>query len=241
VDEQYNLFIVWAGARSKGVADAMRSWLPRVIQYSKPWMSEIDIEKGTRGFQEISKSLQGIKVGVICLTPENLNNPWLLYETGALSKTLDDQTRVCPLLLGGLKFTDVPYPLAMFQSTSPEKADVRKLLGTINKAVREEPLSENDLNYLLDRTWADLEQALLNLPEVATAPPERTSEDMLEELLELARADANRRKESAWIDQYIPELRQFFPLLSQALKVAQQPKPVPFVYEPLEPPPTDKT
>ena len=56
-----------------------------VIQSAKPWMSETDIEKGTRGLSELAKALEAIKVGISCLTPENLSAPWLLFEAGARS------------------------------------------------------------------------------------------------------------------------------------------------------------
>ena len=42
----------------------------------------------------MANALEGMKVGIICLTLENLSAKWILYEAGALSKTLDDKTRV---------------------------------------------------------------------------------------------------------------------------------------------------
>jgi len=117
MSEEYNVFISWSGERSKWVAEAMRDWLPLVLQTAKPWMSATDIEKGSRGLNEVSGRLQGMKIGIVCLTPENLETPWILYEAGALSKTIDDKTRLCTYLLGGLQFQHVKPPLGMFQAT----------------------------------------------------------------------------------------------------------------------------
>jgi len=39
------VFISWSGQRSAAVADALRYWLPKVIQALEPWMSADDIEK----------------------------------------------------------------------------------------------------------------------------------------------------------------------------------------------------
>jgi len=42
------VFISWSVQRSAAVADALRYWLPKVIQALEPWMSADDIEKGIR-------------------------------------------------------------------------------------------------------------------------------------------------------------------------------------------------
>jgi hypothetical protein len=62
-----------------------------------------EIEKGSRGLSEVSGKLSGMKVGIVCLSPENLAAPWILYEAGALSKTIDEKTRLCTYLLPGLQ------------------------------------------------------------------------------------------------------------------------------------------
>ena|SRR6185312_7799939 len=62
-----NIFISWSGKRSLYAAEALREWLPNVIQAAKPWMSERDIEKGARGLTEVGNALEGMKVGIICL------------------------------------------------------------------------------------------------------------------------------------------------------------------------------
>ena len=122
-----NVFISWSGEWSKAAAAALHNWLPMVVQSAKPWMSDEDIEKGSRSLVEIGKALEGVKVGIICLTPENLNRPWIVFEAGALSKTLDDKTRVCTYLLGDLRPEHVRAPLGMFQATRASKDDTRKL------------------------------------------------------------------------------------------------------------------
>src|ERR1041384_999278 len=93
------VFLSWSGPRSKYVASALRNWLPRVIQAVEPWMSDHDIASGSRWSDEIDVILEECKVGIICLTPENQNNAWLMFESGAVSKTLSD-TFVIPFLYG---------------------------------------------------------------------------------------------------------------------------------------------
>ena len=72
------VFISWSGERSKVVADTLRVWLKDVIQALYPWISGSDIEKGTWGGLEIAKELYESRVGIFCVTRENLPSPWML-------------------------------------------------------------------------------------------------------------------------------------------------------------------
>src|ERR1039457_1546296 len=61
-----NVFISWSGERSRLVAEYLREWICTVVQAAKPWMSESEIEKGSRSLEEITKALAGCKVGITC-------------------------------------------------------------------------------------------------------------------------------------------------------------------------------
>lgn len=191
---KHNVFISWSGDRSKIIAGALYEWLPMVVQSVKPWMSTHSIDKGSRGALEMAKALDGTKVGITCLTPENLAAPWILYEAGCLSKTIDDSTRLCTYLLGGLKNREIEPPLAQFQHTSPTEADTRVLVQTINKAVGgDEPLTEKTLDAVFKQFWPILEKHLEAFPSAPQAPTKRPMEDMIAEILEFTRSETNRR------------------------------------------------
>jgi hypothetical protein len=190
----YNVFISWSGERSRAAGEALRVWLPKVLQAAKPWMSATDIEKGTRGLGEVVKALDGIKVGITCVTPENVSAPWLLFEAGGLSKTVDDKTRLCTYLLGGLSPTDVTSPLSMFQATRADRDDTKSLLHSINRAISADPIPAADLDDVFAAMWPQLEKMLHALPELgAGVQPKRLMEDMVAEILEWTRAESARR------------------------------------------------
>lgn len=181
--------------RGKWVAQALHKWLPLVIQAAKPWMSADNIDKGSRGLAEVSANLSGMKVEICCLTPENLNSPWILYEAGALSKTIDDKTRLCTYLLGGIQFQDVEAPLGMFQATKADKDETRALVSTINKAISDPPVPESNLSLVFDALWSQLEEKLKAIPRAEeVAATKRSVEDIVAEILEISRAEANNRK-----------------------------------------------
>jgi hypothetical protein len=163
--KHHNVFISWSGPRSKVVAEALHGWLPMVIQTAKPFMSDRDVDKGSRGLDEVVKALEGTKIGVTCLTPENQREPWILYEAGALTKTIDDKTRLCTYLLGGLKFQDVKPPLGMFQHTEATMGETRKLIHTINSAISDDPVSDVNLSAIFDKMWPELEKSIAAMPQ----------------------------------------------------------------------------
>jgi hypothetical protein len=53
-------------------------------------MSAEEIGKGERWSINLAKELESSNFGLVCLTPENVNAPWLHFEAGAILKS---QTR----------------------------------------------------------------------------------------------------------------------------------------------------
>ena len=152
------VFISWSGQRSKKVAEALRDWIPDVIQAVETWMSASDIEAGTRWAEELSRELNRIRFGIICLTRENLAAPWVLFEAGALSTGLN-KARVCPYLFG-IKPANITGPLAQFQVILAQKEDTRKLLIAINKALDKNALTDQRLGKYFDDKWPELDRTL---------------------------------------------------------------------------------
>lgn len=185
-----NVFISWSGSRSGLVAAALRDWLQDVIQALEPWMSEADIEKGVRWSSEISAQLERSNFGIICLTRDNLDAPWLLFEAGALSK-LQHSARVCTFLLD-VKPSEVRQPMAQFQATSANRDDVFRLIETINTACGEKRLESSKLKRAFDRTWNELNEKLKaiakNSPQKAKkVDPEVTLGEILAYVRSLSR------------------------------------------------------
>ena len=181
-----DVFISWSGERSRAAAEALREWLPMVINAIEPWLSSADIDKGSRWATELSVRMEVSKAGIICLTPSNLRAEWVLFEAGALSKTITN-TFVCPFLID-LKPTDLRGPLAQFQAVrATNKKEVLELIKTLNTA-QEKPLLEKLLGSAFEMWWPALTAQLQNLPsEESTMTPQRSERELLEEILDLVR------------------------------------------------------
>ena len=178
-----NVFISWSGDRSKQVGELLKRWLPTVLQRCVPWIST-DLDRGTLWFQEVSGQLAESGVGIICLTRENLNAPWILFEAGALAKGLS-QNRVCPLLID-LQSAEISPPLSQFNHTQATKADMMKLVDTLNRTLSGPALPEETLHTVFERMWPDFEgpfQEILGSTPSMPAP-ERTPDQLLSDVYE---------------------------------------------------------
>lgn len=183
------VFISWSKSLSQECAELLRNWIKCTLQASKPWMSSQDLDKGTVWFNEINNELNETSIGIVCLTRENKNNPWILFEAGALAKGLEEK-RVYTFLID-LKPSDIKQPLAQFNHTSPNKAEMKKLLSSINKQLSE-PLEDKVLDQVFDAYWPqfdkDFKAAVKNHPVTETEEQEsRSSDDILSEILSITR------------------------------------------------------
>lgn len=182
------VFISWSGTYSKSLAEALRNWLPTVIQAVRPYFTPDDIAKGTRWSSEIAAELDKSKLGIICLTPENLNSSWIMFEAGALSKNLD-QAKVVPILFG-LDPASIQGPLVQFQAAPFSESEIKKVVLMINNELGDASLPLNVLDSVFDKWWPDLERkvAAISAPSSLTkSKGTRTDRDILEEVLSLSR------------------------------------------------------
>ena len=108
-EDTMKIFISWSKQKSHEMAIVFRDWLPSVIQSLEPFVSSEEIDKGTRWNNEIAQELETCSFGILCVTDENLEESWLMFEAGALSKKIKNSF-VCPILLG-IQRSDVKGPL----------------------------------------------------------------------------------------------------------------------------------
>jgi hypothetical protein len=187
------VFISWSGELSKNLAEEIRLWLPGVLQFVKPYFTPNDIEKGTRWSTEISSELESSNAGIICLTKDNLNKPWILFEAGALSKNFG-KSNVCTILFN-LDSADVTGPLTSFQATKFDKTEFKKLLITINSTGAESKLESAVLNDVFEMWWPKLEgkiSQILSNTAIPVDSNQRSEREILEEILDLTRINSKR-------------------------------------------------
>jgi hypothetical protein len=180
------IFISWSGERSKILALALKYWIENLFQNVEAFMSKSDIEPGIRWGEKLNEELEVSNFGIVCLTPENLNSQWILFESGALSKQVKI-AHVIPMLFQ-LKPADLSGPLSQFQCLSIDENGARELSKTINNKL-EKPLTAEKLEEAFLVWWDKLLLKLNDIPATSDKPlpDKRPERELIEEILEYTR------------------------------------------------------
>jgi hypothetical protein len=197
------IFISWSGDLSHQVALALRDWLPHVLNVLEPYVSSKDIKAGEQWFSNVRKELEDSRYGIICLTKDNRNQPWLLFEAGALSASMT-RARVVPFLID-VAPSDLNPPLSEFQAVTRRKSDVLHLLLSLHREIDAPQINEVQLEKAFEVWWPQLnesiEKAIADTPsalyprgseniksEVTPSPKEEKERLILEEVLKNTRS-----------------------------------------------------
>ena len=178
------VFISWSGNRSLLVATALRGWLKMMVQSIDPWFSGKDIPPGHRWSMLLGEELQSSTFGIVCVTPENVNSPWLLFEAGAISRSLAEG-RVVPLLLG-LTQSELKGPLSQFQAVQATKDGIKRLVEALH-AMTSSGVSSEEQQTLFNALWPQFESQLTSLAatdEEGEASDDGISTDLLRGILD---------------------------------------------------------
>ncbi len=187
------------------MAVALREWLPLVLHYAEPWLSETDIAAGERWADAIAKELEVSNFGILCVTRENLASPWIVFEAGSLAKSLSS-SRVIPLLLD-LDFSEISGPLAQFQAKKVDEEGVGETIQSINRAAQQ-PVQAGRATQLFGALWPDLSKKLEAIPAPKEpSKPTRSQHQILEELVASVRSLEARLREVAEISASTQSVR----------------------------------
>lgn len=156
------VFLSWSGQRSRALAEALRDWLPEVLQAVQPWLSPEDIPLGPHWASEIAHRLENADAGIICLTQENVHPQWLRFEAEALSTSL-----TVPLSIYALDLipADIGGPLSPFQCAIAKKESTYRLIDSLNSLSGKYKVSEETLKKVFEIQWPIFEELLKSISE----------------------------------------------------------------------------
>ncbi len=173
--DDMRVFISWSGDLSRAIAVELRDWLPMAVQQVVPWISGRDIDPGQRWALALGKELAESDFAVICITKDNLDSPWILFEAGAVARSLE--ARVVPVLIG-VEPRDLDGPLAQFQSLQADRNGIERLVSALHDS-SDSALESAQKDLVFERMWPVLEERLAVLQEQSRRTIEIVSPDDL--------------------------------------------------------------
>jgi len=159
--KQNKIFICWSGDNSKKIAKALKKCLEDNI-FDKNltcFMSELDIASGTDWWNKIQRELKTSKMGILCMTKENLSAPWIYFEAGAM---IAQGVQVIPLLVNcsGSRLEKTPIN-RNHHVDFHNKQQFVKMIHDINEKMNLLNVSEENLKTIAESNHASLKATLL--------------------------------------------------------------------------------
>lgn len=206
------IFIAWSGRDSQAAAEILRKYLPLLLHHGlKVFMSKHDVSSGVRWASEVASELAHSNFGIICLTPDNLEAPWIMFEAGALTKNATG--RACGLLFRGLTIANITGPLEQFQNREFSEAGFRQLLDDISKVLNS-PVEPQYVDMLFEKFWPEISNAIsgaMASQSPRQEAPRRSPDDLLEEVVERVRTlEVLSQRDMEWLRRQTDELISFF-------------------------------
>ncbi|WP_420959353.1 TIR domain-containing protein [Brucella sp. IR073] len=169
-----HIFASWSGEDSRQIAELLKSWIPCVLQDVDVYVSSRDIGKGERWASSVTAHLSEIDFGIVVVTKNNMNAPWILFEAGALSKSV--KSRVIPLLCGVHRIDTANSPLTQFQYAIVEKKEeIKAVIEQVNSAMVK-PLDQKRLDNAFDKWWPDFQNEYSRIELISTRDGKKVTE-----------------------------------------------------------------
>lgn len=169
------------------MAKALRDWLPQVLHAigsDDPFFSEEDIDPGTFSDDRMRARFADAEYCIVCVTPENVMNPWINYEAGAIAERLNGKTT--PWALGVNPRSMKAAPLIRLQVMQADESGTRRIIQGINK-YSPRPVSDAVLSKSFDRFWPELEEQLQAIPVAESIHTKASVEELAYESVTIVR------------------------------------------------------
>jgi hypothetical protein len=201
------VFLSSSGKRSREIALLLHDWLPSVYHQVEPFTSAVDIDAGARWQQVVADELASTSFGILCVTAANRFAPWLCFEAGALSHSID-AARVVPLAID-LEISEISLPLAQFQAHKLTKPGMTEVVSAIDEAA-ERPMGKHFTEQAVAKWWPDLERRA-----DAVLMDEQTRTERMNEIANAVRAASGSGEGIRYASTALANLRRRAPILNR--------------------------
>ena len=190
-----DVFISWSRSRSRRLALLLKTWIELVVPQTRPWCSR-DLEPGARWALDLATKLGSAGFGILCMTPENLNAPWLHFEAGAISGRVGGN-KTCPLLFR-VQATNLPAALGQFQAISFNREGMWRLAENLSTLSGDKRKGSWERTF--EKFWPDLEKDVNEVLDAAEVSPFiqgfETLKNCAEIMVDLAKHPLDSKRQS---------------------------------------------
>src|SRR4029077_2327530 len=121
------IFLCWSKTRSKRIAEGGARLLPQIIKGIQPIVST-EFRKGKEWSRLLRRDLDQARTGIVFLTPENVDAPWIHFEAGAPAAGVGHRDGDVFTYLYGFDPGQLAGPLSAYHSTVATKDDTERLV-----------------------------------------------------------------------------------------------------------------
>lgn len=151
------IFVSWSGENSNQIAIALKEILQNNIFKDTCldcFVSDVDISSGDDWWNKIKTELKKCKLGIVCITKENLRAPWVYFESGAM---VARDLKLIPLLVNCDFKALNNTPIAtkhMVDFYNQEKFNT--MIRTINKELNLLQINDSNLDLISINGYKEL-------------------------------------------------------------------------------------
>lgn len=152
-----NVYVSYSGELSRDIASVIKECFPMIIQSLNVFVSAQDVKIGSFWRSELERTMEESECAIICITKENNNSPWLIFEAGMMAK----KTTLVPLLID-IGYQELNDPLAVFHATLLGKEGLYSIINLLNKKVSNK-LDSAILSETFEVMWPMINDKISNI------------------------------------------------------------------------------
>lgn len=151
---QNKIVLAWSGEASSKVALALCRFLKLTLHGCEPWVSSEHVAAGAFWHSELLTALKSARIGVLCLTPGNIESKWIHFEAGAIANSFGSPN-ACPYLLD-VDRSRLQGPLQHLQCVTADEQGTFRLVREINASLSTGRLEQDLLHASFSAHWPAL-------------------------------------------------------------------------------------
>lgn len=149
------LYLCWSKGLGRLIAGEFRSWIKANMgTWVQPFFSELDIEGGELWSERIMGELARTRRGIVFVTREMADAPFVMFEAGALAKEFK-QARVVPVLVDILP-SELPGALKMLQGKAFDHDEILRVLLKLVPGISKDTRKHARLALAFHTWWPKL-------------------------------------------------------------------------------------